>query len=1032
MKIVSAILLVCSLIILVATQQSQAQCSPGYSQIIVNIFPDSYPAETSWDIKDAANTIIASGTTNNDTLCYLTGNLLHFTIYDSYGDGMCCGYGNGSYNVYIDGNLIASGGQFAFSETTFFNYPPGYVSTTLINAYQQFMDHCNNITLLSPAQINSLADTIHQYHLYLADTLPVISAAFDLINCYEANPGPVFLNAHTTGGFPNAPGALDGFEYDRAIYLVQQELFEVLYTKEKIAEYSAFLPGKKYLTSDYFPGVCPLPADPSQAYLATVNASMPSAWGKPTAWSATPARRPTGFYLAPGSVGKVKVPDIMVNAGYKILVGAHPLMNNTVHPVIQRFFGISNTYEITDSVTLIANPFGGGIYIITPYQASAGLQQVELTNVLPAPFFSAKSFNATTLSEWQNVQRNNPAPWADFESEKFMMQVPTSFIYNYSDPVTLMADWDARMDVVSNLLGYPLIRSNAVLYVMLDAQIMYGSYGIGYPQINNPYNPYDVQNGNSQMWFLVPGAAHMWESEFHELGHAQLMEKFPGEAEAIVNVLSAAIYNQLYGMDLDSAFGMSFNNEYWRTRDQSAINWMVTHNFRAGNPMDISNTTKDEVRYQHRGYGKYIEIAALFGWEALENYYHQVNLDYMNGVPPGPLGQVDDRILKLSMAAGVDLRPLIHFWGVHPEDSAALALAIDSNNLQPSPLICNRLVHYQSIIPMNNAQFNEHALVYFNGPVPPGGDPDYENGWYNVWLPLYNNSHGDSAVAALQKIIYTYFPNGCDCANLPVVTFSSCFDTLTTLNAKPIRLKGGIPSGGTYSGPGVNPATGVFTPLTAGTGAKTITYTYTNAALCTVNKTKTIRVQPTPVFACGNNLLDIRDGKTYPTIQFGSQCWMAADLDYGTPIPDNIHQRDNCITEKYINPASSIKHPASAYQWDELMLHDNTPGLQGLCPPGWHVPTEAEWNTLFANWVSSAFASDPLKYSGYSGFNAFLQGARHLAVQWDYQNFAAFFWSSTPHGPYRAWAHGMNDFDPSVAFYPSLRSNAFSVRCLKD
>jgi hypothetical protein len=45
--------------------------------------------------------------------------------------------------------------------------------------------------------------------------------------------------------------------------------------------------------------------------------------------------------------------------------------------------------------------------------------------------------------------------------------------------------------------------------------------------------------------------------------------------------------------------------------------------------------------------------------------------------------------------------------------------------------------------------------------VPPGGDPDYENGWYNVWLPLYNNAHGDSAVAALQHIINTYFPNGC-------------------------------------------------------------------------------------------------------------------------------------------------------------------------------------------------------------------------------------------------------------------------------
>lgn len=768
MKIVSSILLVCSFIIIGATQKSQAQCSAGYSQIIVNIIPDSYPNETSWDIKDTANTIIASGTINSDTLCYPTGNLLHFTIYDSYGDGICCGaFGDGSYNVYLDGNLVATGGHFTFNETTTFNYPTGAISSVLINDIQQLMDHCNNITLLSAAQINSLADSIHQYHLYLADDLPVISAAFNLINCYETNTGPIFLNAATTGGFANAPGALDGFEYDRIIFLIEQKLFEVLYTKNRIAQYSTFLQGKKYLTSNYFPGVCPVPVDSSQVYIATVNASMPTNWGKPTAWSTTPARRPTGYYLSPGSIGKVKVPNAMVNAGYKILVGAHPLMDNTVHPTVQRFFGISNTYNITDSVTLIANPFGGGIYIIAPYQASAGLQQIELTNVVPAPFFSAKSFDQTTISQWQNVQRLNPAPWADFESEKFMMQVPTSFIYNYSDPVSLLADWDARMDVVSNLLGYPLVRNNQVLYVMLDVQIMHGAYGIGNPQINNPYSPYDIQNGNSQMWFLLPGAIHMWESEFHELGHAQLMVKFPGEEEAIVNLLSAAIYNELYGMDIDSAFGMSFNNEYWRGRDQSAINWMVTHNFRIGNPMDISDSTINEVRYQHRGYGKYIEIAALFGWGALENYYHQVNLDYINAVPPGPLGQIDDRILKLSMAAGVDLRPLIHFWGVHPQDSAALALAIDSNNLQPSPLICERLMHYQSIIPIDNAQFSQHAQVYFNGPVPPGGNPDYENGWYNVWLPLYNNSHGDSAVAALQKIIDTYFPGGCASLNVP-------------------------------------------------------------------------------------------------------------------------------------------------------------------------------------------------------------------------------------------------------------------------
>lgn len=783
-----SVLLVCSLILIAIAQKARAQCPSGYSEIIVIIITDDYPNETSWDIKDTANTIIASGTTNNDTLCWLTGDLLQFTIYDSYGDGMCCAYGNGSYSVYIDGSLIASGGRFAFSETTLFNYPPGFITSALLSDYQQLMDHCDSTVLLSPAEINALASSIHQYFYYLADTITVISAAFDVIDCYEANQGPLFLNAQTTGGFPNAPGALDGFEFDRAVFTIQQDLFEVLYTKENIVEYNDFLSGRKYLTSGYFPGACQLPADSSQSYIATVNATMEADWGKPTAWSVVPARRPTGYYLSPGTIGKVKVPQSMVNSGFTILVGAHPESDHSIS-FLKRFFRVFNTYEITDTVTLIANPFGGGIYINTPCLASAGMQPVELTNVVPSPYFSAKSYNQTTLSEWQDVQRHNPAPWADFESEKFMMQVPTSFIYNYSDPVSLMADWDARMDVVSDLLGYPHVRNNLILYVMLDVRILHNGFlGIGYPQINYTYDPYAVQNGNSQHWFLTPGSQSLSDDEFHELGHSQLMEKFPGEAEAIVNVLHAAIENQLYGMDIDSAFGMSFYREYWRTRDQSAINWMVTHNFRIGNPMDISNSTKNEVRYQHRGYGKYIEIAALFGWEALENYYHQLNLEYNNGVPPGPMDPTDERILKLSQAAGADLRPLIHFWGVHPVDSAALAMAISNSNLPASPLICDRLMHYQSIIPMNNQQFNQHALVYFNGPVPPGGDPDYGNGWYNVWLPLYNNSHGDSAYAAMQNIIDTYFPGGCESINVPHITHENYISVFPNPNTGQFTL----------------------------------------------------------------------------------------------------------------------------------------------------------------------------------------------------------------------------------------------------
>jgi uncharacterized protein (TIGR02145 family) len=268
----------------------------------------------------------------------------------------------------------------------------------------------------------------------------------------------------------------------------------------------------------------------------------------------------------------------------------------------------------------------------------------------------------------------------------------------------------------------------------------------------------------------------------------------------------------------------------------------------------------------------------------------------------------------------------------------------------------------------------------------------------------------------------------------PIVKFTSCFDTITTVNAKPIKLKGGIPLGGIYSGPGVNSLTGIFTPSAAGTGTKTITYTYTNVSSCSASKTIHIVVQATQAFTCDNNLTDIRDNKTYATIQIGSQCWMASNLNYGTTLVSTQDQRDNCLFEKYCydnNPANCITLGA-LYQWDEMMQYDNTPADQGFCPPGWHIPSENDWNTLFASYINNAFAGNPLKYSGYSGFNALLSGENYFNKSWNYQGLTAFFWSSTSHSPTQALAHGMNEVDPSVSIYPASRVNAFSVRCLRD
>ncbi|MBN1199799.1 MAG: hypothetical protein JXA23_10640 [Bacteroidales bacterium] len=264
----------------------------------------------------------------------------------------------------------------------------------------------------------------------------------------------------------------------------------------------------------------------------------------------------------------------------------------------------------------------------------------------------------------------------------------------------------------------------------------------------------------------------------------------------------------------------------------------------------------------------------------------------------------------------------------------------------------------------------------------------------------------------------------------PAVTFTPCFDTITVTNAKPIRLRGGIPLGGVFSGTGVSD--GFFYPALAGPGIHEITYKYSNEAGCEDSSFIFVFNFQFSIFNCGDSLTDIRDNQQYPTVQIGSQCWFTENLIYGTEIPFATPQRDNCIPEKYENPAASSEQLETGYQWDELMTYTESEEAQGLCPPGWHVPSEIDWNQLFSFYQNNGFAGSPLKYTGYSGFNAFLNGTVFFNRDWYFEDFATFFWSSTSHGPFKAWAHGMNEENYSVSFYPAFRANAFSVRCLRD
>lgn len=107
------------------------------SEIVFTITFDNFPEETSWQVTDTAGNILAStsagdyasepdGSTLTENICVPFGTVGTFTIFDAFGDGICCGFGNGSYSVTVDGNAIVTNSAFGTSSeaTPFTSFSP--------------------------------------------------------------------------------------------------------------------------------------------------------------------------------------------------------------------------------------------------------------------------------------------------------------------------------------------------------------------------------------------------------------------------------------------------------------------------------------------------------------------------------------------------------------------------------------------------------------------------------------------------------------------------------------------------------------------------------------------------------------------------------------------------------------------------------------------------------------------------------------------------------------------------------------------
>lgn len=201
------------------------------------------------------------------------------------------------------------------------------------------------------------------------------------------------------------------------------------------------------------------------------------------------------------------------------------------------------------------------------------------------------------------------------------------------------------------------------------------------------------------------------------------------------------------------------------------------------------------------------------------------------------------------------------------------------------------------------------------------------------------------------------------------------------------------------------------------------------------------------------------EGQVYNTIQIFSQCWLKENLNVGEMIQGELEQSDNGTIEKYCinNQSDSCTKYGGLYQWNEMMQYTTQQGTQGICPPGWHLPTDEELKVL-EGVVDSQYGIGDIAWDDneYRGFNAgtnlkttsgwhvngngtdlFGFSGKPGGYRINYGLFYSvghdgFWWTSSEYNEYFPWYRSLYYYSPEVYRNYSYKESGFSVRCLRD
>jgi len=203
-------------------------------------------------------------------------------------------------------------------------------------------------------------------------------------------------------------------------------------------------------------------------------------------------------------------------------------------------------------------------------------------------------------------------------------------------------------------------------------------------------------------------------------------------------------------------------------------------------------------------------------------------------------------------------------------------------------------------------------------------------------------------------------------------------------------------------------------------------------------------------------------GQVYNTVKIGDQCWLRENLNIGTMLNSSDTLRNNDTIEKYCyqNEITNCDKFGGMYTWNELMNYvDTIP--QGICPEGWHVPSDSDWKilegTLDSLYAVNDTVWDTTGWRGYNvggimkkmgsddwyypnvgakntfGFSAVPGGIRYFEEKtFDKVLAANYLWTSTKKEDSDAWFRLLSYGHADIKRSFTNTENAFSVRCIKN